>query len=187
MEIEKYGLSEKQYRFVQLFVASFNASQSAVDAGYSKGMGTALLSRPNIADAIQDLAEEISDQNIMSAKETIEEMSLMAKTTLGDIYEFPSGSNPVLKDITDETAGAIQQLELTSEGHVKSIKMYNRQEALDKMSRIHGLYTVKHEHSGPRGGAIEVNHKYENLDELMEKMDEIIAKRPKQVEVIDID
>lgn len=179
MEIEKYGITGQQYRFVQYYAKHLNASKAAEEAGYSKGMGTALMSRPNILDAIEAFVKEVDDENTMSAKETIRELALIAKTKMSDLHELP-------ENISDEAAGAIQEIELTSDGKIKKIKTYSRLDAIDKIARIHGLYVQKHEHSGPRGKAIEIEHTYQNMDLLIEKMDEIIQKRPKQAEVIDI-
>ncbi len=180
MQIEQYGITTQQYRFVQLYVQHLNASKAAEEAGYSKQMGTALLSRPNIIDAVEAFAKEIDEANILSAKETLRELSHIAKTKMSDLYKLP-------EHISEEASGAIQEIELTAEGHIKKIKTYSRLEALDKLARIHGQYITKHEHSGPKGKAIEVNHKYEDMDQLIEKMDEMLTQNKiKQVEAIDI-
>ena len=186
MDIEQYGLTDQQKGFVHEYVIDLNPSQAAERAGYSKEMGTALLSRPQVQQAIQDLSKELFESKIMSAKEAWENTSAMANASMADCYDLSDPENPKLKALTNEVMKNVHEIEL-SNGKIKKLKMYNRKDAQEMVNRMHGLYTVKHEHSGPHGRPIEINHKYDDMEELLSKMDEMLEKKKiKQAEIIDV-
>lgn len=188
MDIEQYGLTDLQKRFVIEYINDLNPSKAAERAGLKKEMGTALLSRPQVQEAIKDFSLELTESKVMSAKQAWENTSEMANASMGDIYDLSDPENPVLKPLSDNVMKNVHEIEI-SDGKVKKMKLYNRQSAIDMVNRMHGLYTTKHEHSGPHGKPIEVQHKYDDLEELIHKMDEMIEnnKLTKQAEVIDIE
>ncbi len=187
MDIEQYGLTNQQKRFVLEYITDLNHSEAAKRAGYAKEMGTALLSRPQVQQAIQDLSHELAESKVMSAKEAWENTSDMARASMADVYDFSDPENPKLKPLSDEVMKNVHEIEL-SDGKIKKLKLYNRKDAQEMVNRMHGLYTVKHEHSGPRGQPIEVTHKYDDMEELLAKMDEMIeGKKMKQAEIIDVE
>lgn len=186
MDIQQYGLTDQQQRFVQEYVTDLNRSKAAERAGFAKEMGTALLSRPQIQQAIQDLSQELSESRVMSAKEAWENTSDMANASMADVYDLSDPKNPKMKPITDKVMKNIHEIELF-DGKIKKIKMYNRKDAQEMVNRMHGLYTVKHEHSGPHGQPIEITHKHDNMEQLLSKMDELIEnKKMKKAEIIDV-
>lgn len=69
-------LTAKQRKFVNEYVASGNATQSAIKAGYSEKtaqrMGSENLSKPLIKKAIEDKLAELESQKIGDAKEVLE-------------------------------------------------------------------------------------------------------------------
>jgi len=76
-------LTVKQQKFVAAFVESANATQSAIEAGYSKRtarvIGQENLLKPAIKSAIDKRLKEIDSAKIMSSKEIMERLSLIAR------------------------------------------------------------------------------------------------------------
>ena len=60
------GLTDKQQRFVDEYLIDLNATQAAIRAGYSektaKEIGSENLTKPNIAKAIQEAQEKLSNK-----------------------------------------------------------------------------------------------------------------------------
>lgn len=187
MDIEQYDLTDRQKRFVEEYLLDLSPPKAAERAGYPKDMGTALLSRPEVQHAIQDLSQELTESKIMSIKEAWINTSEMAQSSMADIYDLSDPENPVLKPLTNEIMKNVKEVEII-DGTVKKLRLYDRKDAQDMVNRMHGLYVQKMEHSGPHGKPIEVEHKYDNMEALFQKMDEMIesTKPMKQVEVIDV-
>ncbi len=76
------SLAPKQERFCQEFIVSFNATQAAINAGYSKKTakqtGTENLSKPSIQARIQELQQPHKEKLDISAERVLEELSLIA-------------------------------------------------------------------------------------------------------------
>lgn len=70
----KRGLTNKQKRFIEAYLVSFNASDAALKAGYSKKtapfIGAENLKKPQIADAIAK-AQRKTSEKMMITKEDI--------------------------------------------------------------------------------------------------------------------
>lgn len=66
-------MTERQERFCQEFVATGNATQSAISAGYAQSgarqIGNKLLSNNHVQNRIRELQGEIKNQNIADARE----------------------------------------------------------------------------------------------------------------------
>jgi phage terminase small subunit len=188
MDIEQYGLTNQQQRFVEEYVIDLSAPKAAERSGYPKEMGTALLSRPQVQDAISDLSKELSESRVMSAQQAWENTSDLANSSMADIYDLSDPKNPRLKAIGDDVMKNVKEIEL-ADGEVKKIKLYDRKDAQDMVNKMHGLYVRKHEHSGPNGKPIEVEHKYTDMEALVTKMDEMIEgnQKMKQAEIIEVE
>lgn len=76
-------LTVKQRKFIAAFVESANATQSAIEAGYSKRtarvIGQENLLKPAIKSAIDKRLKEIDSAKIMSSKEIMERLSKIAR------------------------------------------------------------------------------------------------------------
>jgi phage terminase small subunit len=66
-------MTERQERFCQEFVATGNASQSAISAGYSeksaRAVSSRLLTYANVQERIKELSGEIKNEKIMDARQ----------------------------------------------------------------------------------------------------------------------
>lgn len=78
----------KQARFVNEYIRTLNVTQSAVKAGYSSNSahvtGSRLLRNEKVKDYIQSKKDEIIDDTILTAKETL---YLLTKSAVGDETE----------------------------------------------------------------------------------------------------
>lgn len=86
------NLTGKQRAFVLAYVANgFNATQAALDAGYSKltsySIGSENLKKPDIKKAIDAFFEE----NTMGAKEALYLLTQHARGDIGDLWDEESG------------------------------------------------------------------------------------------------
>lgn len=81
-------LTAKQARFVNEYIRTLNVTQSAVKAGYSSNSahvtGSRLLRNDKVKDYIQSKKDEIIDDTILTAKETL---YLLTKSAVGDETE----------------------------------------------------------------------------------------------------
>lgn len=81
-------LTAKQARFVNEYIRTLNVTQSAVKAGYSSNSahvtGSRLLRNEKVKDYIQSKKDEIIDDTILTAKETL---YLLTKSAVGDDTE----------------------------------------------------------------------------------------------------
>ena len=76
-------LRQKQKAFCENYVSCGNATQAAIDAGYStktaKVIGAENLTKPYISDYIKKLQSKIEDSKIMSAKERQQTLTDIAR------------------------------------------------------------------------------------------------------------
>lgn len=81
-------LTAKQACFVNEYIRTLNVTQSAVKAGYSSNSahvtGSRLLRNEKVKDYIQSKKDEIIDDTILTAKETL---YLLTKSAVGDETE----------------------------------------------------------------------------------------------------
>lgn len=81
-------LTAKLARFVNEYIRTLNVTQSAVKAGYSSNSahvtGSRLLRNEKVKDYIQSKKDEIIDDTILTAKETL---YLLTKSAVGDETE----------------------------------------------------------------------------------------------------
>lgn len=73
-------MNKRQERFVTEYLIDLNATQAAIRAGYSertaRSQGQRLLTKADIQEAVQKAQEKIQDENIASAKDVLEFLSL---------------------------------------------------------------------------------------------------------------
>ncbi len=114
------AMTEKQKRFCEYYIASGNATESAVKAGYSKKTaketGYENLTKPHIKEYIDKKLEEMASDRIADATEVLERLTQIARrevkenqvVTLRTKQEkwVPTGENGQLKKMVIETEKA---------------------------------------------------------------------------------
>lgn len=140
-------LTDKQKLFVDAYLANgFNATQAAIEAGYSKAsarsIGAENLTKPDIRAVIDARMKAAT----MRADEALFRLSAMARGSLGDFAG--------VKDISDlgrhPQAWLVKKLERreTSDGAVTlRMELHDPQAALVQIGRHYALFTDRQMHS----------------------------------------
>ena len=149
MNDEKPKLTNKQQVFISEYLKSFNATASAIAAGYSEktayAMGWENLRKPEIKAEIERRLEEVH----MGADEALKLMSDIARGDIGDfVNDFggvdilrarEAGKTRLIKKIKTKTTtinGKDEDKEIVQE----EIELYDSQTALRDILKIHGKF-----------------------------------------------
>lgn len=155
MTDEKPKLTNKQRLFIDYYLQSFNASESARKAGYSERtagvIGFENLRKPEIQEEITRRLDEVH----MGADEALKHLADMARADIGDIMDATSfgynfdmrkaketGFTRLIKKVKQKTVTILGKGEDSedTEIHTIEIEMYDRQAAIDKLLRVAGKY-----------------------------------------------
>jgi phage terminase small subunit len=133
------GFTPKQQRFIDEYVLCLNATKAAKRAGYSEktsySIGQRLLKDVEIKDAVDKIIKE----NTISPEEVLQQLTRMATFDIEDIYDFP-GNAPIFNADKARENGAMQIIEgFKITDKEMTIKLPNKQKALELMARYHGL------------------------------------------------
>lgn len=171
------ALTDKQRRFVDEYLVDLNATQAAIRAGYSaKTAGQTAheyLRKPEIAEAIRDAQERLSQRTEITQDMVLREL---AKIGFSDIRKVVRWGRTELKvadaeeggatevhhglaligadEIDDDTAAAISEISEGREG--LKVKFHDKKGALVDIGRHLGMFKDRIEHSGPNGGPIPI-------------------------------
>lgn len=98
MEEVKANLNDQQIAFCEHYVATLNATQAAIDAGYSektaRQQGSRLLTNVYIKAFIDALLEELEDQRIAKADEVMKFLTAAMRGEIKDSFDL----DPSLQD-----------------------------------------------------------------------------------------
>ena len=138
-------LTPKQERFANEYLKTLNVTQSAINAGYSSNSahvtGSRLLRNEKVKDYIQSKKDEIIDDTILTAKETL---YLLTKSAVGDETET---KEVVVKKSSFERNPDTGRMNLVYNEHVETvevpIKPSDRLKARDLLGRYHSIFTDK--------------------------------------------
>lgn len=155
-------LSHQALRFC-IEIASdpkFNATRAAIAAGYStRGAGqrgSELLKDPRVKAEIERIRKKMPEQYGVNQENIVQELAAIAFSNIGDMLRSRPILDAVQKNqpqvlqrtefeledltaLTRQKLSAISEVIFTTDGNVR-IKMYDKIAALDKLSRILGLY-----------------------------------------------
>ena len=155
-------LSVKQDLFCTEYMKCGNASQAYKASYRADSMSGAairkeaseLLKNPIITLRISGLRAKVDDAAIMSARESLIEASKLARFDIRRMFA-PDGSPVAVHLLDDTTAAAIGGMDVFEEyagkgkgrvlvGHVKKYKVFDKNVALEKLFKHHGLYGEDH-------------------------------------------
>lgn len=98
VEEAKENLNDQQIAFCEHYVASLNATQAAIDAGYSektaRQQGSRLLTNVNIKAYIDELLQELESQRIAKADEVLQFLTAAMRGEVKDSFDL----DPSLQD-----------------------------------------------------------------------------------------
>jgi phage terminase small subunit len=160
------ALTNKQQAFVNAYVRTRNATQAAIEAGYSeqtaRQMGSENLSKPDIAEAIRQFFEA----DAMSAAEVLHHLALIARGDLGDVLD-EMGNFDLTKARKANKTNLIKKLKartITSTSndgdgtdiHEWEVEPYDRMKALELIGKHLKLFTDKMELTGKDGEPLKI-------------------------------
>ena len=142
------ALRDKQKCFVDEYLIDLNATQAAIRAGYSartaNEQASRLLANVKIQAAVQEAMKARGERTTVTADRVVLEAAWLAtfdprKLFRADGYPIP------IHELDDDTAAAIAGVEVRIEpgedgGTVLKYKVADKNSALDKLFRHHGLY-----------------------------------------------
>jgi phage terminase small subunit len=140
-------LKPKQIKFADAVIATGNATEAAILAGYSQNsaapIGSRLLKNPNIIQYIESQKAYLQQRTNTSLDNVLNEYACIAFSNIKkvlvekDEIEFKN-----ISDIDDNTAKAIQEIiqTPTKYGLATRVKFYDKINALDKICKIHAYY-----------------------------------------------
>lgn len=165
-------LTPKQQRFVEEYLIDLNGKQAAIRTGYSpktaEVQASRLLSKANVAAAVQRGMEARSRRALVTADEVVLELKKLGFANMLDYIRVDNEGEAYidLSSVDRDKAAAIQ--EVTSEVYTDGrgdnardvkrtkFKLTDKRAALVDLGRHLGLFKDKMEHSGEMQTNIEV-------------------------------
>jgi len=149
----KKKLTDKELIFVSEFLVGFNQREAAKVAGYKNpdGSGHMVRNRPHVKEEIDRRIKAMMHRNEVKRDDIIEELRKIAFSDIrGCLTENMELKPP--KDWPDDFAKSVQSFEVVKGrvgttpsgkpkiGNVLKVRMHQKLDAIDKLSRIMGLY-----------------------------------------------
>lgn len=163
--------AERKRHFIDAYIANGrNATQAAITAGYSphtaRVTGSALLTEPDIAEALALRAEEVQAISGLTVERTLREIARLCYIDPRRLYR----ENGTLKDPSewdDDLAATISNIEVFEEyegygqdrklvGYTKKVKFWDKNAALEKAMKHLGMFERDNSQRAPNL-AIQVN------------------------------
>lgn len=142
-------LTPKQERFCLYFINSDNATQAAIDAGYSvktaQSIASENLTKPVIRERIKELREATTSVRVMPVQERKERLSEIARARLTD-YVTDQGIK-IDKDSPNTAAlsGIKTKIKYSRKGRepeiVTDIDLHDPAKAIDLLNKMDKIYT----------------------------------------------
>jgi phage terminase small subunit len=140
----KGGLTDQQEVFCQEYLKDLNGKEAAIRAGYSEHtaaeQASRLLAHPLVKERVQALMDKRAKRVEISADRVLKE--------LADIGFAPMGAEGIVEQMRHLVENGVDPRNLSRLAYSEKIK------ALELLGKHLKLFTEKHEHSGPDGGAI---------------------------------
>jgi len=165
-------LTPKQAAFVREYLIDLNATQAAIRAGYSAKTayrtGADNLTKPQIADAIQQGVNKRAQRTEITADRVVQELARIAFGDPRRLFDANGNVKPVT-ELDDDAAAMLGGLEVVTKlppgedcepEYIHKFKMWDKGAALDKLMKHLGAYAPeKREWSGEGGGPIQITVK----------------------------
>lgn len=149
--VSKAAAARRRKRFRDAYIANGqNATQAAITAGYSpktaKSAAHRLLTNVDVAKDIADAARELGRISGLDAERTLREVARVGYVDPRKFYR-PDGSLMPITELDDDSAAAVASVEVDEikvdgvvVGHTKKLKLWDKNAALEKAMKHHGLY-----------------------------------------------
>ncbi|MGM0174104.1 terminase small subunit [Enterococcus sp. DIV0800] len=142
------AMTEKQKRFCEYYIASGNATEAAVKAGYSKKTaketGHENLTKPHLKEYIDEKLDEMANDRIADATEVLERLTQIARREVKENQVVTLRSKQE-KWIPDDKGTARKQTIETEEAKVVEMpaKLSDVNGALRMLGQRYALFTDK--------------------------------------------
>lgn len=162
--VDMKKLTFKMEQFCKEYLIDLNATQAAIRAGYSKhtsgAQGQRLLTKPRIAERIQQLMDERSDRVEITADAVLQELAKLGFSNIRNLYDkkgrllgiskLPEDVSVTIQEITEDSIGKEDDNVVTR----RKYKLADKRGSLELLGKHLKLFTDKVEQSGPDGGSI---------------------------------
>ncbi|MGL4652616.1 terminase small subunit [Cetobacterium sp.] len=139
------GLTENQRLFCVYYMQSFNATQSAIKAGYAKTgartEGYRLLANAYIKKYLTELKEKYAQEDYMESKRLLERHKQIAFSNLNDyingegkLKDLSATDGTLIKKVTVKESSTAQGYSTSS-----SIELEDRSKSLDFLNKFYGI------------------------------------------------
>ncbi|MBD3627661.1 terminase small subunit [Cyclobacterium sp.] len=134
---KRLRLTEKEYRFAEHYLCSFNATEAAKKAGYSvhsaRQQGHENLTKPYIKEYLQYKAQPHLKSLEVTQERMIRELATIAFSNVFDFLN-PDWSLKNLGDFGNGKTGAIKTVQKFENGH--GLQLYDKLAALEKLFEL---------------------------------------------------
>lgn len=150
-------LTDKQRVFVEEYLTCWNATEAAKRAGYpdasARQIGSENLSKPDIKALIDQRLKE----KAMSADEVIARLADQARGSMGDFLKVNGTASFDFKKAQAE--GKLHLIRSFTKGRRgTTLELYDAQNALIQLGKLHRLFADRMEITGKNGGPIETKN-----------------------------
>lgn len=157
MEGKEIELTGKQRRFCEEYIFDFNGTRAAIAAGYSENTAREIasenLTKPNIQAYIKELQSDLEKTSGISRLKVLREHEKLAFSSIAHLHNTWI-ERKEFDQLTDEQRACIAEIqtqirktsvvregqpEMDIETEFVKIKLYDKQKALDSISRMLGF------------------------------------------------
>lgn len=152
----KLSLNPKQRAFCLQYLVDFNATQSAIRAGYSKktaySIGWELLKKPEIQDFINKTKERTSNKLEITRERTMREIGRIAFQDSKQFFDSEGNILPI-HEMSDDAAACIAGFEVEElfdnlmskikvrTGTLKKLRRYDKTKALEMLAKHFNIFS----------------------------------------------
>lgn len=143
-------MTNKQKRFIEEYLIDFNATQSAIRAGYSvdtaKDIGCENLAKPNIKKAIEKALAERSRRTGITQDRVIQELARVAFVNFNDVVDE---NGEIKSDASADDLACVESYKVENGDSIngssskREVKLASKMKALELLGKHLGMFSDK--------------------------------------------
>lgn len=143
-------MTNKQKRFVEEYLIDFNATQSAIRAGYSvdtaKDIGCENLAKPNIKKEIEKALAERSRRTGITQDRVIQELARIAFVNFNDVVDE---NGEIKTDASADDLACVESYKVENGDSIngssskREVKLASKMKALELLGKHLGMFSDK--------------------------------------------